>query len=435
MDAVPVDTETSTDTSRGSRATSAPDMAAEGASACPHLRKYSLTPPEDRPLDEPDYFGELRRESPASTVTLGESGSSWLFTAYEDVKAILADTRFSSSPLTPGFPLEGAPGSDSPVAVTTMIRSDPPVHTRLRRMVAKDFMPKAVEGYRDFVCATIDARIESLASLPQPLDLIDSFALAVPSDVISKILGVPEEDEVMFQELTERMTTLSLTRDEQYQVIGEFAEFCDRLIALKQSDPADDLMTRLTHEQLLTGELTRDQLAGFIIMLVSAGHDTTAGMFGLSVLTLLKHPDQLELLRTGARSWDSAVEELVRIHTVVRMGPRRAATEDIQVGDTLVRKGEGVIASILAANHDESQFGPSGFAEFSIPEEKPKHLGFGFGPHQCVGQNLARLELGYGLPRLFERYPDLRLADDDITRLRFREGRAFFGIRELRVHL
>src|SRR6476659_6450052 len=139
--------------------------------------------------------------------------------------------------------VRGRQGDPGRVAVTTMIRSDPPVHTRLRRMVAKDFMPKAVEGYRDFVCATIDARIESLASLPQPVDLIESFALAVPSDVIAKILGVPREDEAMFQELTERMTTLSLSREEQYEVIGEFAAFCDRLISLKESQPADDLLT------------------------------------------------------------------------------------------------------------------------------------------------------------------------------------------------
>ncbi|MGH3438337.1 MAG: cytochrome P450 [Sciscionella sp.] len=402
---------------------------------CPHLRQYSLVPPAERPLDEPAYFGELREECPISQVGVGPEHVAWLFTQYGDVKTILSDTRFSSSPVTPGFPLHGVPGSDNPVAVSTMIRSDPPEHLRLRRMITKDFNPRAVEGYRDFVTATIDARIDALATLPQPLDFVESFALAVPSRVIARILGVPLEEEDRFHELTERLTTLSLTREEQYAVVDEFTEFCNEIVKLKEANPADDLVTRLTHEQLHTGQLTKEQLAGFIHMLVSAGHDTTAGMFGLSVLTLLKFPEQLAMLKSGEREWENAVEELVRIHTVVRMGPRRAATEDIEVGGQLVRKGQGVIASILAANHDEDTFGPSGFADFSIPEERPKHLGFGFGPHQCIGQTLARLELNYGLPRLFERYPKMRLADENLTSLGYREGRAFFGLRELSICL
>jgi cytochrome P450 len=117
------------------------------------------------------------------------------------------------------------------------------------------------------------------------------------------------------------------------------------------------------------------------------------------------------------------------------MGPRRAATDDIEVGGQLVRKGQGVIASIVSANHDEEVFGPTAFADFAVPETKRNHLGFGFGPHQCLGQTLARLELGVGLPALFERYPDIRLVEDDLTALEFREGRAFFGLRKLFVHL
>lgn len=402
---------------------------------CPRLRQYSLVPPAERPLDEPAYFGELRGECPISQVGVGPEHQAWLFTRYDDVKQILSDTRFSSSPVTPGFPLHGVPGSDNSTAVSTMIRSDAPEHLRLRRMVTKDFNPKAVESYRDFVTKTIDARIEALADLPQPLDFIDSFALAVPSSVISKILGVPLEEEDRFQELTERLTTLSLTREQQYAVVNEFSEFCDEIVKLKEAHPSDDLVTRLTHEQLHTGQLTKEQLAGFIHMLVAAGHDTTAGMFGLSVLTLLKFPEQLAMLKSGEREWEHAVEELVRMHTVVRMGPRRAATEDIEVGGQLVRKGEGVIASILSANHDAEAFGPSGFADFSVPEQRPTHLGFGFGPHQCIGQTLARLELNYGLPRLFERYPEMRLEDENVHSLRYREDRAFFGLRELNVRL
>jgi len=346
------------------------------------LPQYSLTPPAEAPLDEPAYFGRLRATCPVSEVAVGTEMSALLFTKYDDVKAILSDPRFSSNPLTPGFPFHGAPGADSPVSVGSMIRQDPPVHTRLRRMVAKDFLPRTVEGYRDSVCATIDERVEALALLPDPLDFIEAFALTVPSDVIAKMLGVPAADEPRFQELTEVMTTLALSREEQYAVMDEFTEFCYRIVALKEREPGDDLVTRLTYERLHTGELTLPELAGFITMLVSAGHDTTAGMFGLSVLTLLKFPEQLALLKSGERSWENAVEELIRIHTVVRMGPRRAATDDIEIGGTLVR-----------------------------------------------------LELYYGLPRLFARYPGLRLVDGDLAALEYREGRAFFGLGKLLVSL
>jgi cytochrome P450 len=401
----------------------------------PHVRQYSLTPPAECPLDEPRYFTELRSQCPVSAVAVGDQQDVVLFTKYEDVKQVLSDTRFSSNPLTPGFPFHGAPGADSPIVAQTMIRQDPPHHTKLRRMAAKDFIPKAVEGYREYVTTTIDERLDAMATMPSPLDFIEAFALAVPSAVISKILGVPQEDERGFQELTERVTTLSLSRDEQYAVIEEFTEYCYKLIALKEAQPADDFVTKLTYERLHKGELTRVELAAYIQMLVSAGHDTTAGMFGLSVLTLLKFPEQLALVKSGARSWPITIEELVRQHSVVRMGPRRAATDDIEVGGQLIRKGQGVIASILSANHDEEVFGPTAFADFVIPETKRNHLGFGFGPHQCLGQTLARLELGIGLPALFERYPDMQLVEDDLTALEFRQGRAFFGLRKLLVHL
>jgi cytochrome P450 len=403
--------------------------------ACPHVRPFTLTPPVDRPLDEPDYFEELRRECPVSTVAVGPEMTATLFTTYDDVKAILFDARFSSNPLTPGFPAFGTPGSDNPAALNTMLRSDPPVHGELRRTIAKDFIPRAVEGYRDFIRSTVDARLAGLRSLPQPVDLIENFALAVPSGVISKILGVPAEDEPLFHELTERMDTLSATREEQYRALDDFAEYAFSLIALKEREPGDDLISRLTSDALHTGALTRDQLAGMILLLVAGGHDSTAGMIGLSILTLLKFPEQLELLRRGERSWENAVEELLRVHSVARIGPRRAATEDIQVGDTLVRRGEGVIASILSANHDERYFGPAGIDNFAIPESRPKHLAFGFGPHQCTGQTLARLEMLYALERIFDTFPGMRLAGEDLDPVGYRDDRAFFGLNRLVVYL
>lgn len=402
---------------------------------CPHLRALTLEPSPERPLDDPEYFAELRGQCPVSEVSVGPDVNAWMVTRFDDVKAVLGDLRFSSNPTKPGFPVVGLPGSDHPQVTQGMLRQDPPLHTKLRRVVVRFFTPRAVEGYREQVTAIIDEHIDRLATLPQPVDLISEFALSIPTTVITQLLGVPIEVAPRFHDLTERLTTLSLSREEMYQVVDEFRDFSLELADQKAANPADDLLTWIIKEQAEVGGLTRDQLAALITSLVVGGHDTTAGMIGLSALTLLKRPDQLALLNDGSRDWSVAIEELLRVLSVARMGPRRAALEDVEVGGQLVRQGDGVIASIWSANHDESKFERTHWDEFEIPTTKPKHLAFSFGPHQCAGQNLARLELMLALPRLFERYPNMRLVEPDLTRLDYRSDRAFFGLKHLLVEL
>ncbi|WP_285705801.1 cytochrome P450 [Microtetraspora sp. NBRC 16547] len=281
----------------------------------------------------------------------------------------------------------------------------------------------------------IEARLDAMATMPQPVDLVENFALAVPSGVISSILGVPHEEEQRFQRLTERFVTTTLTPEELTQSAADFVAFCRELIELKKAEPQDDLITRLVTDRLEAGEIDMDQLIGMLILLVFGGHDTTTGLIGLGIFTLLKHPDQLELLRSGKRTWENAAEELVRIHSVARSGPRRIASEDLEVNGFVVRKGEGVIPSVLAANHDEERFGPSRFTDFTVPEQRPSHLAFGFGPHQCLGQNLARAEIVTALKAIFDRFPRMRLVDDRIPEVKTRQDRAFWGLRELLVDL
>jgi cytochrome P450 len=412
-----------------------PLAGAQKATACPHPRQFSLTPPPDRPLDEPEYFAELRHECPVSRVELSSGKQPWLFTRFDDVKAVLADPRFSSEAGRPNFPFEGQPGGDDPIALGTLIRQDPPLHTALRRMVVPAFTPKAVATYAETIAAIIEARLDAVAALPQPVDLVEHFAVAVPSDIISMILGVPAEDGPRFQRLTERFVTNTLTPEEIRRAVQDFVAYCRGLVDAKRAEPKDDLVSRLITDRLETGEIDMDRLLGIIILLVFGGHDTTAGLIGLGIFTLLKHPGQLALLRSGDRTWQHAVEEMVRIHSVARSGPRRIASEDLDVNGFLVREGEGVIASVLAGNHDEERFGPSRFSDFEIPEKRPGHLGFGFGPHQCLGQNLARAEVAEALRRIFERFPLMELVNDRIDEVKPRQDRAFWGLRELLVNL
>lgn len=402
---------------------------------CPHLRQFTLAPPVERPLDEPDYFGELRTQCPVSKVKLSETKEAWLFTKFDDVKAVLSDPRFSSESSREGFPIEGQPGGLHPVNVGMFIRQDPPFHTTLRRMVVPAFTPKAVADAAEFIEKAIVARLDALAALPQPVDLVEAYAIAIPSDVIARIMGVPATETERFQQLTERLVTITLTPEELDEAMDAFIAFCDEMIALKRAEPGDDLITQLMTERLDTGEIDRDRLLGFIILLVLGGHDTTGGMIALGIFTLLKHPDQLALLRSGQRSWGVAVEEMLRIHSVARSGPRRVASEDLEVNGFQVRAGEGVIPSVLAANHDGEKYGPSRFRDFTIPEERPRHLAFGFGPHQCIGQNLARVEVAVAVERILERYPSMRLVDDRVENVQVRKDRGFWGLRELLVDL
>ncbi|WP_370936099.1 cytochrome P450 [Amycolatopsis sp. cg13] len=402
---------------------------------CPHLRELSLDPAPERPLDDPPYFGDLRSGCPISEVDLGGGKTSWLATRFDDVKAILSDTRFSANPHTPGFPVRGLPGSDHPLVADSMIRQDPPLHTTLRRCVVKYFTPRAVESYRPQVEEIVDRHLDALSAGSGQADLVSQFALAIPTTVITQMLGIPIEDAPRFFDLTERQTTLSLSQEEMYRTVEEFRALGLEYAALKEANPADDLLSHIIREQYEAGGITRDQLAALITILIIGGHDTTAGMIGLSIYTLLRRPDQLALLRSGERSWDVAIEELLRVHSVARMGPRRAATEDITIGSHTFRKGEGVVASIWSANHDESKYARTTWEDFEIPVERPQHLAFSFGPHQCVGQNLARMELRVVLPRIFARFPAMKLMDPEVTHLSYRDDRAFFSLKELNVTL
>lgn len=402
---------------------------------CPHLRQLSLDPAPERPLDDPPYFSELRATCPISEVDLGGGKTSWLATGFDDVKAILSDTRFSANPMTPGFPVRGLPGSDHPLVTESMIRQDPPLHTTLRRCVVKYFTPRAVEGYREQVESIVEDHLDALANHPGPVDLVSGFATAIPTTVITRLLGIPIEDAPRFFELTERQTTLSLSKEEMYRTVEEFSALGLEYAALKEADLSDDLLSNIIREQYEVGGITRDQLAALITILIIGGHDTTAGMIGLSIFTLLRRPDQLALLLSGERRWDVAIEELLRVHSVARMGPRRAATEDVTIGEHTFRRGEGVVASIWSANHDETKYARTVWEDFEIPVEKPQHLAFSFGQHQCVGQNLARMELLVALPRIFARFPNMRLIDPEIAHLSYRDDRAFFSLKELNVTL
>lgn len=389
------------------------------------LPPLPTTPPTGCPMAPADEFAVLREQGPITQVVLGDGTPVWLVTRHDHARTLLRDTRLSSVTTLPGFPTFGLPGRDTPEFANSIIRMDAPKHRRLRRLTIKDFVPKAIAAHEPDVLRIVTRHLDALATAGPPGDFATDFALAVPSSVIGLLLGVPDQDHHFFQESTREHTRRDATTEEVAASLRELHGYMSDLAASKAVDPGDDIISRLVdHER--AGVITRDEVASYALLLVAAGHDTTAGSMALSILTLLQRPDDVARLTGRPGEWDTAVEELLRLHSVVRGGPRRLALEDVEIDGRWIRAGEGVMISVWAANHDERQFADP--ARVSLERDNAHtQLAFGFGPHQCLGQALARLELRVGLSEVFRRFPALRL-ERRIDELNFRTDSTNYGV-------
>lgn len=380
------------------------------------------------PFDPPPAYDALRHDEPFARVKLWDGTSPYLLTNHADIKAVLSDNRFSCEPVREGFPhvFEGRKVAD--LADRSFLRLDNPEHDRLRRMVTKEFTVRRVEAMRPRVIETVDRLIENFKSLPQGSDFVEHFSGPLPTEVITYMLGVPYTDHELFHRATRIQFSAKSTPAEVKASIEELFAYLDDLITHKEANPQDDIISRLVQEQLVPGNVDRNTLLNIVRLLLSAGHQTTQNMTALGVLTLIQHPGELAKLRENPDLIASAVEELLRHGSVLHMGARRVALEDIDVNGHLVKEGEGVICSIPAANRDERLF-PDPDA-LKLDRDAAGHVAFGFGIHQCLGQVLARLELQIVYTRLFEQLPNLRLAVP-FEELRFRHDMFVYGVHEL----
>lgn len=380
------------------------------------------------PFDPPPQYDELRHDEPFARVKLWDGTAPYLLTNHADIKAVLSDHRFSCEPVREGFPhvFEGRKVAD--LADRSFLRLDNPEHDRLRRMVTKEFTVRRVEAMRPRVVGTVDRLIENFRSLPQGSDFVEHFSGPLPTEVITYMLGVPYDDHELFHRATKVQFSAKSTPAEVRASIDELFAYLDDLISRKEREPADDIISRLVQEQLVPGNVDRLTLLNIVRLLLSAGHQTTQNMTALGVLTLIQHPAELAKLRANPDLIASAVEELLRHGSVLHMGARRVALEDIDVNGHLVREGEGVICSIPAANRDERLFPDPD--ELQLDRDAAGHVAFGFGIHQCLGQVLARMELQIVYTRLFDQLPNLRLAVP-FEELRFRHDMFVYGVHEL----
>jgi cytochrome P450 len=381
------------------------------------------------PFDPPPALRDLQEEGPLAKVRLSDDSTAWLVTRYADQRAVLGNPKVSAEADRPGYPNPNA--SEGGSSKISFILMDDPEHARLRRMVTASFTTKRVAAMRPAIQKIVDDLIDAMLAGPKPVDLVEAFALPMPSLVICELLGVPYADHDFFQDNSKVIISRHATPQQNHAAMVALFAYLDGLMTKKIAEPGDDLLSGLA-ERVKAGELSREDAAQMGILLLIAGHETTANMIALGTLALLQHPDQLALLRGSddPKLVASAVEELLRYLNIPHNGRRRVALEDIEVAGRTIRAGEGLIMPNDIANRD-----PGAFPEpdrLDLAREARHHVAFGFGVHQCLGQPLARVELQVVYSTLYKRIPTLALATD-LDQIQFKHDGSVYGVYELSV--
>src|ERR1700712_1397229 len=385
------------------------------------------------PFAPPPEVMALAEARPLSRVRIWDGSTPWLITGYEEARSLFSDSRVSVDDRRPGFPHwnEGMLSTvqKRPRSVFT---SDAEEHTRFRRMLSKPFTFKRVEALRPVIQQITDDSIDTMLAGPKPGEVVSALALPVPSLVISRLLGVPYEDAEMFQHHANVGLARYAAAQDTMKGAMSLHKYLAQLVEAKMENPAQDAVSDLA-ERVKAGELSVKEAAQLGTGLLIAGHETTANMIGLGVLALLLNPSQAAVLRDtdDANVIANAVEELLRYLSIIQNGQRRVAAEDITIAGEIIRAGEGIIIDNAPAN-----WAPK---EFSEPDRlylhrsgAGQHVAFGYGRHQCVGQQLARAELQIVFHTLLRRVPTLELAVP-IAGVPLKHDRLAYGVYELPV--
>ncbi|MFE5299630.1 cytochrome P450 [Streptomyces sp. NPDC056632] len=381
------------------------------------------------PYHPPAAYDPLREDRPLARVTLWDGREVWFVTGHQAARALLSDQRLSTDSTREDFPLPTERAS----AVRRRRRAallgwDDPEHNVQRRMLIPSFSLKRTEGLRPRIQATVDRLLDAVEEAGPPAELVRAFALPVPSIVICDLLGVPYEDHDFFEEQSRRLLR-GPTAEDTEDALAQLEGYLGDLVDLKRRKPGEGVLDDLVARGLEDGGPDREELVQLASILLVAGHETTANMISLSTYTLLRHPDRLAELRADPALVPTAVEELLRFLSIAD-GMLRVAREDVEVGDTVIRAGEGVVFSTSVINRDDAVYPEPDSLDWA--RSARHHVAFGFGIHQCLGQNLARAELEIALGTLLRRLPGLRLAAP-AEEIPFKPGDTIQGMLELPV--
>jgi cytochrome P450 len=395
------------------------------------IPEYPMPRAAGCPFDPPPRLRELQAAAPITKVRWWDGGTPWLVTRYDDQRALLSDPRISANSSHPNFPAVTQGPKESQRKLRSFLRMDDPEHARLRQMASPWFSVKQAEALRPAIQTIVDGRIDDMLAGPKPVDLSQAFAVPVASLVTCTLLGVPYADlQSQAQDhatLMTRNATPEQAQEAQQRLIG----YLDSLLGDKLASPGNDPLSGLA-ARIRAGELTREDAANMGVQLLRAGHDTTANMIALGTLALLQHPNQLAILRgtDDPAVIAGAVEEMLRYLTIVQNGLARVALADVEVGGQVIRAGEGLLFPGETANRDAAVFPDPD--RLDIRRDARRHTAFGFGPHQCLGQNLARVELQVVYSTLYRRIPTLKLAAR-LDQIPFKHDAIAYGVYKLPV--
>jgi cytochrome P450 len=366
-------------------------------------------------------LAELAARGPVHHLTLATGADAWVVTGYAEAKAVLTDPRViregaSNSPY----------GEEMPAALYSalnshMLTTDPPVHTRLRRLVSAAFTRRRVDGLApriERICADLLDGMAKTLEADGEVDLIDAFAGPLPITVICELLGVPSESHAAVRGWAGPLLAGRFVGYEAYsRAAGEFVDFLHLLLADKRRQPADDLLSALVEVRDGEDRLSEDELTSMVQLLLLAGHETTVNLIANGMSALLADSGQLALLRAEPDRLPAAVEELLRFDSPAQVPVPAITAEPIEVAGQLIPAGENIVIALLAVNRDPARFTDPDVLD--LTRDDGGHLAFGHGVHHCLGAPLARLEARIALGALLERFDDLTLAvpPDSLQRL------------------
>ncbi|MEW2130527.1 cytochrome P450 [Streptomyces sp. NPDC005435] len=374
----------------------------------------------------------LAAYGPVTQVRSWGGSTPWVVTGHAEQRQLLGDPRLSVDFAAPNFPSPIDPRHGHGAASDfSFVGMDDPEHLRLRRMISGTFTIRRVEAMRPSVQRMTDDFIDRMLAGPKPVDLVQALALPLPSLVISEMLGVPYEDHAFFQANSKVIVSATADRADRTTAHNALADYLDDLVARKIAAPGPDLISKLG-SHVKAGELTAREAATMGVLLLLGGHETTANMISLGTLALLRHPEQLKTIRDtdDPQVVVDAVEELLRFLSIVHLGRRRTALEDISIAGRTIPAGDGVILLGELANRDPLVFDDPDTLD--ITRNARQHQAFGGGTHHCVGQPLARLELQVLYPTLLRRIPTLRAAVP-LEDVKFKYDAVIYGLHELPV--
>ena len=405
------------------------DAAAVADEPLPHCPAFPFR--RDDPLSPPAAYARAREAEPMCRVTLWNGSQAWLVTRHEHVRAILADdARFSGRFGQDGFPTV----TEARVAVDrgerAFVGMDNPEHDRYRRMLTQEFSVPRMRALEPEIARLAESLIDGMIAAGPPQDLVQTLAVPFPSLVMSALFGSPYEDHRFIIDCAVARHGLTQSVDTANSKARELVDYVRRLIDAKAAALGEDLLSRVLHAHVHPGRMTRDELAEIGAMILRAGHDTTTNLVAMGTLLLLRDDGQRARLVADPAGVPRAVEELLRLVSPVQFSPRRVARVDVEIGGVTVRAGDGLFLLLGSANRDAAVFpDPDGL---DVGRDAARHLAFGFGIHQCLGQTLARVELRIVFETILRRLPALRLAVP-ADALRFKDDMQIYGVHALPV--